>query len=147
PGGAVPRGAMPSTGPSGGFSAPRSRPGARPAPPTSPPRSDPLAVARHQLQQEAEQLTRSAAMPADARRRLLSDLRARLDALVVHLKDGGVAEDALAPLVSLLADLRAADEPIEASAISDLWDRTVRVLTEFAGGEPSRRRAFWKRQP
>jgi Ca-activated chloride channel homolog len=129
-----------------GFSrpGPATRP-AQPAAGTPPP--DALTVGRQQLRQEVEQLTRSAALPEDAHRRLLSDLRARLNALVIHLEGAGAAEDVLAPLVSLVEDLRAVDDPSGALDISDLWDRTVRVLTEFATGEPSRKRAFWKRHP
>ncbi|MBC6458516.1 VWA domain-containing protein [Actinomadura sp. HBU206391] len=110
-------------------------------------RPDALSLARRQARQEIELLTGSASAPDDTRWRLLSDLRTRLDALVVHLKDAGVAEDVVAPLVSLLHDLRDADEPVHTLGMTDLWERTVRVLTEFAGsGSPApTRRAFWKR--
>jgi Ca-activated chloride channel family protein len=106
---------------------------------------DALSPVRRQARQEADLLIGSATAPDDMRWQMLSDLRTRLEALVVLLKDSGSAEDAFAPLVSLLSDLRSADEPVHTLGISGLWDRTVRVLTEFAGGKPSAKRAFWKK--
>jgi Ca-activated chloride channel family protein len=148
PGAALPRGRMTVAGRHGRLAGPR--PAApRPAPPRPaaavPP--DALTAARDLVRQEAEQLARSATAPEPAKWRLLSDLRARLDALLIHLKDAGVAEGTLAPLVSLLADLGAADEPVRTTRVSDLWDRTVLVLTEFAGGGSPGKRAFWKQRP
>jgi hypothetical protein len=77
----------------------------------------------------------------------LADLRTRLDALVTHLKDAGVAAEAYAPLTALLADLPTdlPDETGHDAEPAELWDRAIRVLTEFSGDRPASRRAFWKK--
>ncbi|GAA2115696.1 VIT domain-containing protein [Actinomadura alba] len=107
---------------------------------------DPLSFARQQARQEVELLTGSATAPDDLRRQMLSDLRTRLDALIILLEDSGVAEEAFAPLVELRSELRSAEETFHTLGTAELWERTVRVLTEFADGGPPARRAFWKRQ-
>jgi Ca-activated chloride channel family protein len=110
------------------------------------PPPDVLTMARRQLRQELEHLNGQAAAPEDLRARLLSDLRARLDALIVHLGDAGIAEETVAPLVALLADLAPA-EAISGEALVRLWVRTVRVLHEFVhDSHPPAPRAFWKRR-
>jgi Ca-activated chloride channel family protein len=115
------------------------------------PPQDVRVLARTQLRQEADYLATQHTAPDDIRSRLLSDLRTRLEALIVHLQDSAIPEDELAPLVALVAELGASEQPLWGARLWVLWDRTLRVLTEVASEktpEKTREKApFWKRRP
>ena len=72
------------------------------------------------------------------RRVLLSDLASRLTALIRHLSAEGVPPSEFSTL-KLIAAIEAG------GAVTELWDRTLRVLDRFAAGTARRRLAFWKR--
>jgi Ca-activated chloride channel family protein len=115
------------------------------------PPQDVRLLARTQLRQEVDYLTTQRTAPDDIRSRLLSDLRTRLEALIVHLQDSAVPEDELTPLVALVAELGASEQPLWGARLWVLWDRTLRVLTEVATEKtpekPREKAPFWKRRP
>jgi hypothetical protein len=81
-----------------------------------------------------------------ARRRALGIAARRLADLIDDLRSVGILEGAFAPLVQLLADLRAAlaGSPSDAD-VRELWRRMVETLDRIAS-EKSRapRGNFWK---
>jgi Ca-activated chloride channel family protein len=95
-----------------------------------------LADARGQLADELRLLREGQGRPDVERRELLADLASRLDALLRHLRQRGVDETQLAPLVALAAALQAP------GPVDDLWAQAVRVLERFEG-KGDRRRSFW----
>jgi Ca-activated chloride channel family protein len=101
---------------------------------------------------EARALRAAASAPEYERRELLADLGTRLAALVTGTAWG--SDPAVRDLVAALAD----DRPLSLGAdeFTALWERTLRVLDDLAGGSAQggaagsaqgapARRAFWKR--
>jgi Ca-activated chloride channel family protein len=120
-----------------------------------PPPVDELAEVRRQAADEVALLAGCAHDPEHVRWELLSDLRTRLEGLISRLRTLGTDVPGLDALVALHAELAVADDRARRSDLAGLWERTVRVLTEFstgsvgpsAGGPASPPRAFWKRRP
>jgi Ca-activated chloride channel homolog len=76
-------------------------------------------------------------LPEAQRCRLLADLGSRLHALVVYLTGQGIGDQqfgGLRTLGALAADLLRCDETDRprGAALDRLWERTVRVLAEYA---------------
>ncbi|GLW66019.1 hypothetical protein Arub01_42630 [Actinomadura rubrobrunea] len=98
---------------------------------------------RQRLTEHLQRLT-STPTPDQA---LLVDLLQFLEPAVQRLEALGTDVD---PLATLVADLQAVHTPLDAAALQGLWDRTIKILTEFttqAPQEPRPRRPFWKRTP
>ncbi len=96
--------------------------------------ADELHAAREQITDEVTRLRAAENLPQWERRELLSDLGSRLGALVNHLNSisyGSITLPDLRDLAAALAD----DQPLSVPAdeFDELWQRAVRVLTDFAG--------------
>ena len=95
-----------------------------------------LVAARKQAAEEARRLARP--IPAEAARRdALDDLATRLEALARHLDSVGVDASALRSIVGLLRD--------KTLPTAERWEHARQALREFADGETSAGRPFWKR--
>jgi Ca-activated chloride channel family protein len=121
-----------------------------------PPQVDELAEARRQVAEEVALLTTRGEDPEPLRWDLLSDLRTRLEGLLSRLRLLTTDDQGFAALVTLHAELAVADDRAHRSDLAGLWERTIRVLTEFCTGTPadvptpkpaSPRRAFWRKPP
>ena len=98
------------------------------------------AAARRRLAAELTTLRAGAGAAEPERRRLLTEFRDRLIALVGELRAAGGPDRLLADLSSLLTDLAAwvaSGEPAAA-----VWDRTLHALAAASAG-----RAFWRGRP
>lgn len=114
-----------------------------------------LGQARSQLTGEAAALRAARHEPESERRRLLSDLASRLDALVASLADVLSLRGQRAALARLAGRLHDCDQPAppRGPELDTLWDDAVAQLAAFAEGRwpaaegPMRRdQRFWKRQ-
>ncbi|MGI8328327.1 VIT domain-containing protein [Actinomadura scrupuli] len=130
-----------------------------------PPEADEQAQARRQAAEEVTLLAGCVHDSEPVRWHLLSDLRTRLEGLISRLRALGTDVPGLPALVTLVAELAIADDHAQRSDLTGLWDRTVRVLTEFAGATPESPRItpaenitpaeepaptrlpFWKKRP
>ncbi|HEX6523455.1 MAG TPA: VIT domain-containing protein [Streptosporangiaceae bacterium] len=122
-----------------------------------------LAQARRQLADEATALRAVQHAPDSERTGFLADLATRIDALIAWLAEGPAPDRLAARQVTALADLAGKLRECEKSgglrgaALEELWQETIRLLTDFAavdppGNAPGRpptpaRHAFWKRSP
>jgi hypothetical protein len=115
-----------------------------------------LAEARTRFAQLLEELRKldsaSASADSDAHRaHLLNAVLPVLETSTRSLRDQSVDADVVAPLVDLVNALKTFKESGDTTdaRLSELWDRTLRVLDDFiqAKSEPQRgpRRSFWKR--
>jgi Ca-activated chloride channel homolog len=105
------------------------------------------AAVRGGLATELATLLAGANAAEQDRRRLLTELRDRLDALLGEWRTAGPAgrlPAGLSGLPDLLADLTAWVASGEPSAV--VWDRTIRALTAASQAAPQRR-AFWRIRP
>jgi Ca-activated chloride channel homolog len=98
-----------------------------------------LTTAREQALDEVCLLRDAGPITDGERRVLLSDLASRLNALIRHLSAEGVPPTEFSALPELVAAIDAG------GGVTELWDRTLRVLDGFAAGSTRRKRAFWKR--
>jgi Ca-activated chloride channel family protein len=120
---------------------------------------DAVAGARRRLAAELAILRAAAGAAEPERRRLLAELRDRLEALLRELRAADVREGRSAerpqPLIDLLSDLlagltdwlaageRSTGERSTGDASAAIWDRTIRTLTAAT----TRRGDFWRNRP
>ena len=111
--------------------------------------------ARRQMTGEVAALRAARHEPESERRRLLSDLASRLDALVASLAGTPSLREQRAALARLAGRLHDCDQPAPPAGpeLDMLWDEAVAQLAAFAEGRwpavegPMRRdQRFWKRQ-
>jgi Ca-activated chloride channel homolog len=114
-----------------------------------------LGQARRQMADEVAALRAARHAPESERRRLLSDLASRLDALVASLARTPSPRGQPAALGRLAARLRDCDQPARPRGpeLDALWDEAIAQLAAFAEGRwpaeegPKRvDQRFWKRQ-